>query len=142
MTCRISRFQDGGSLNNYITIFLAEGIWKVHIFCHLFVCFQTSVYTLGEFHKNRNNSTVFESVLIDPLRVANKTAFATIKSTIYTSNSSNTVLLFLNSNMTSFFRFVDKRAIYRWYNFIRMAMVNVTDFSIGSIICVRHFPQA
>jgi hypothetical protein len=36
-----------------------EGIWKVHIFCHLFVCFQTSVYTLGEFHKNRNNSTVF-----------------------------------------------------------------------------------
>jgi hypothetical protein len=27
--------------------------------------------------------------------------------------------LFLNSNMTSFFRFVDKRAIYRWYNLIR-----------------------
>jgi len=26
MTYRISRFQDGGSLNNYITIFLAEGI--------------------------------------------------------------------------------------------------------------------
>jgi hypothetical protein len=24
-----------------------------------------------------------------------------------------------NSNMTSFFRFVDKRAIYRWYNLIR-----------------------
>jgi hypothetical protein len=42
MTCRISRFQDGGSLNNYITTFLAEGI------------FQTSVYRLGEFHKNRN----------------------------------------------------------------------------------------
>ena len=31
------------------TIFLAEGIRKVHIFRHLFVCFQTSVYTLGEF---------------------------------------------------------------------------------------------
>ena len=62
MTCRISRFQDGGSLNNYITIFLAEGIWNVHIFRHLFVCFQTSVYTLGEFHKNRNNSTVFEEL--------------------------------------------------------------------------------
>jgi hypothetical protein len=44
MTCRISLFQDGGSLNNYITIFLAEGIWKVHIFRLLFVCFQTSVY--------------------------------------------------------------------------------------------------
>jgi hypothetical protein len=28
----------------------------VHIFRHLFVCFQTSVYTLGEFHKNRNNT--------------------------------------------------------------------------------------
>jgi hypothetical protein len=24
-----------------------------------------------------------------------------------------------HSNMTSFFRFVDKRAIYRWYNLIR-----------------------
>jgi len=24
-----------------------------------------------------------------------------------------------DSNMTSFFRFVDKRAIYRWYNLIR-----------------------
>jgi hypothetical protein len=33
-------------------------ICKVHVFRHLFVCFQTSVYTLGEFHKNRNNSTV------------------------------------------------------------------------------------
>jgi hypothetical protein len=62
MTCSISRFQDGGSLNNYITIFLAEGIWKVNIFRHLFVCFQTSVYTLGEFQKNRNNSTVIEEL--------------------------------------------------------------------------------
>ena len=25
----------------------------------------------------------------------------------------------INYNMTSFFRFVDKRAIYRWYNLIR-----------------------
>jgi hypothetical protein len=73
MTCRISRFQDGGSLNNYITIVLVEGIWKVHIFRHLFVWFQTSVYTMGEFHKNRNNSTVFEelSVPIVDLTVAN-----------------------------------------------------------------------
>jgi hypothetical protein len=55
------------------TIFLAEGIWKVHIFRHLFVWFQTSVYTMGEFHKNRNNSTVFEelSVPIVDLTVAN-----------------------------------------------------------------------
>jgi hypothetical protein len=45
----------------------------VHIFRHLFVCFQTSVYTLGEFHKNRNNITVFEelSVSIVELTVAN-----------------------------------------------------------------------
>jgi len=35
------------------------------------------------------------SVLPAPLRVAGKTAFATVKSTIDTSNSSNTVLLFL-----------------------------------------------
>ena len=79
---------------------LAEGIWKLHIFRHLFVCFQTSVYSLGEFHKKRNNITVFEelSVSIVGLTVANIrfTAFATIKSTIDSSNSSNTVLLFLN----------------------------------------------
>jgi hypothetical protein len=69
MTCRISRFQDGGSLSNYIrtTIFLAEGIRKVHIFRHSFVCFQTSVYTLGEFHKNRNNSIVFEELSVSIL---------------------------------------------------------------------------
>jgi hypothetical protein len=42
--------------------FFSSRIWKVHIFRHLFVCFQTSVYTLGEFHKNRNNSTVFEEL--------------------------------------------------------------------------------
>ena len=35
------------------------------------------------------------SVLLTPLRVASKTAFATVKFTIDTSNSSNTVLLFL-----------------------------------------------
>jgi len=27
--------------------------------------------------------------------------------------------IYCNSNITSFFRFVDKRAIYRWYNLIR-----------------------
>ena len=45
----------------------------MHIFRHLFVCFQISVYTLGEFHKNRNKSTVFEelSVSIVDLMVAN-----------------------------------------------------------------------
>ena len=36
----------------------------MHIFRLLFVCFQTSVYTLGEFHKNRNNSTVFEELSV------------------------------------------------------------------------------
>ena len=36
----------------------------MHIFRHLFVCFQTSVYKLGEFHKNRNNSTVFEELSV------------------------------------------------------------------------------
>jgi hypothetical protein len=58
MTCRISRFQDGESLNNNITIFLAEGIWKVHL---------------------RNNSTVFEEleVSIVDLTVANAVLLAT-----------------------------------------------------------------
>jgi hypothetical protein len=36
----------------------------MHIFRHLFVCFQTSVYTLEEFHKNRNNSTVIPFMLL------------------------------------------------------------------------------
>ena len=38
------------------------------------------------------------SVLLAPLCVASKTAFATVKSTIDTSNSSNTVTLFLNQS--------------------------------------------
>jgi hypothetical protein len=51
----------------------------VHIFRHLFVCFQTSVYTLGEFHKNRNISTVFEEleVSIVDLTVINAVLLAT-----------------------------------------------------------------
>jgi hypothetical protein len=46
------------------------------------------------------------------------------------------------SNMTSFFRFVNKRASYP-FGIISLAHapVNVTDFSIGSINRVRHFPQ-
>jgi hypothetical protein len=44
------------------------------------------------------------------------------------------------SNITSFFRFVDKRAIYRWYNLIRTCAGECDCFSIGSINCVRHFP--
>jgi hypothetical protein len=36
----------------------------VHIFRHLFVCFYTSVYTLGEFHRIGNNSTVFEELSV------------------------------------------------------------------------------
>jgi hypothetical protein len=46
------------------------------------------------------------------------------------------------SNMTSFFRFVNKRASYP-FGIISLAHapVIVTDFSIGSIYCVRHFPQ-
>jgi hypothetical protein len=46
------------------------------------------------------------------------------------------------SNMTSFFRFANKRASYP-FGIISLAHVpvTVTDFSIGSINCVRHFPQ-
>ena len=120
MTCRISRFQDGGSLNNYITIFLAEGIWKAHIFRHLFVCFQTSVYTVGEFHQNRNKwiwrSQI--SVLLAPLRVASKTAYATVKSTINTSNSSNTVLLFINSTGLRSLYFIGNKDLKNWVLFL------------------------
>jgi hypothetical protein len=47
------------------------------------------------------------------------------------------------SNITPFFRFVNKRASYP-FGIISLVdvPVNVTDFSIGSINCVRHFPQA
>jgi hypothetical protein len=46
------------------------------------------------------------------------------------------------SNMTSIFRFVNKRASYP-FGIISLAHapVNLTDFSIGNINCVRHFPQ-
>ena len=42
----------------------------------------------------------------------------------------------INSNITSFFRFVNKRASYL-FGIIALAHapVNVTDFSIGSINC-------
>ena len=77
-------------------------------FRHLFLCFQTSVYTLGEFHKNRNNSTVFEELEVSIVDLTQmqfywrreaepvKQIFVTVKSTIDTSNSSNTVLLLFN----------------------------------------------
>jgi hypothetical protein len=39
-------------------------------FRHLFLCFQTSVYTLGEFHKNRKNSTVFEELTVANIHFA------------------------------------------------------------------------
>jgi hypothetical protein len=80
----------------------------MNIFRHLFLCFQTSVYTLGEFHKNRNNSTVFEELEVSIVDLTQmqfywrreaepvKRIFATVKSTIDTSNSSNTVLLLFN----------------------------------------------
>ena len=52
------------------------------------------------------------------------------------------IVYILCSNKTSFFRFVNKRASYP-LGIISLAhaAVNVTDFSIGSINCVRHFPQ-
>jgi hypothetical protein len=45
-------------------------------------------------------------------------------------------LVIIYSNMTSFFRFVNKRASYP-FGIISLALarVNVTDFSIGSINC-------
>ena len=46
------------------------------------------------------------------------------------------------SKTISFFRIVNKRAGYP-FGIISLAHapMNVTDFSIGSINCVRHFPQ-
>jgi hypothetical protein len=49
----------------------------------------------------------------------------------------------VHSSMTSFFRFANKRAASYPFGIISLAHapVNVTDFSIDSINCVRHFPQ-
>jgi glutaredoxin-related protein len=46
-------------LRNTSTVFEELEVLIVDL---MFVCFQTSVYTLGEFHKNRNNSTVFDEL--------------------------------------------------------------------------------
>ena len=50
--------------------------------------------------------------------------------------------IFLHSNMTSFFCFANKQASYPFgiISFAHAPM-NVTDFSISSMNCVRHFPQ-
>jgi hypothetical protein len=64
------------------------------------------------------------------------------------SKSTNTVVYFdwktviYISNMTSFLRFINKRASYQ-FGIISLAHapVNVTDISIGSMHCVRHFPK-
>ena len=42
-----------------------------------------------------------------------------LKVALNTINQTCCTYLISNSNLTSFFRFVDKRAIYRWYNLIR-----------------------
>jgi hypothetical protein len=51
-------------------------------------------------------------------------------------------VLHVYSNTTSFFHFVNKRASYP-FGIISLAHapVNATDFFIGRINCVRHFPQ-
>ena len=61
---------------------------KSAIFRHLFVYFQISVYTLGEFHKNRNNS---------------KTAFATVKFTIDTPTLQIQYCYSLNDSLEYFY---------------------------------------
>jgi hypothetical protein len=44
--------------------------------------------------------------------------------------------------MTFFFRFVNKPASYPFgITSLAYVPVNVTGFSIGSMNCVRHFPQ-
>jgi hypothetical protein len=86
-------------LNQLHYYFLSGRNLKVHIFRHLFVCFQTSVYTLGEFWwVGGVNFWIWRSQIPFYWRRKSKLVkqiFATVKSTIDTDNSSNTVLLFL-----------------------------------------------
>ena len=85
--------------------------WSFVVFVCMYIFSSFNVSFLCVMHYNRNNSTVVEefppsiliwrsqiSVLLSPLRVASKTAFATVKLPIDGGNSSTTVLLFLNYN--------------------------------------------
>ena len=109
----------------------------MHIFRHLFVCFQTSVYTLGEFHKNRNNSTVFEGLSV---RVASKTTFATVQSTTDTSNPSNTVLLFLKWHTIKHFVFFIKELtlLFSKRSLVMSTFVYITIKILNENICLYH----
>jgi hypothetical protein len=144
MTCRISRLQDGGSISNNITIFLAEGIWKVHIFRHYLYVFKLVCTHYENFIRIGISVLYLKccrcqlwiwrsqiSVLLAPLRVASKTAFATIESTIDTSNSSNTVLysLILSTNKIS----VRENIMLTFYCLIDW-LVFSTNFSNISVI--------
>jgi hypothetical protein len=66
MTCRISRFQDGGSLNNYITISLAEGICRFSVYSG-FSLDRFSVYSgfgLDRFH------SIFKDLVVVQVNIA------------------------------------------------------------------------
>ena len=76
MTCRISRFEDGGSLNNYITIFFNRRNFK-SAYISSFICmFSNYIFVVCTRRENFIRigiTTVFEelSVSIVDLTVAN-----------------------------------------------------------------------
>jgi hypothetical protein len=68
---RKCRFTGDPKRSQSTLLFLFRKEFDKCIYFVIYLCFQTSVYTLGEFHKNRNNSIVFEelSVLIVSLLI-------------------------------------------------------------------------
>jgi hypothetical protein len=89
----------------------------VQIFRYLFVCFQTSVYTLGEFHKNRNNSIVFEELSV-----------SIVDLTDYFFSRRN----LKSAYISVIYLYVFKLVCTRWENFIR---IGITVLYLKSYQC-------
>jgi hypothetical protein len=88
----------------------------------MFICIRSIDFTLS-FYDFRLN---FETILICFFGFRHDFLFEDIYLLIN--------LRYINySNMTSFLRYVDIRAIYRLYNLIRTCAANVTDFSVVNI---------
>ena len=67
--------------------------------------------------------------------------FELVQYTFYIQKKCKYKDILYNSNMTSFFHFVDKQRFIDGIISFAHAPVNMTDFFISNINCVRHFPQ-
>jgi len=97
----------------YLCLFAHSGV--EHILCCVFVLLSLSILPVSLDCPFLIGLLVFSN---DYLHIPNKRTYLYITP---------------NSNMASFFRFVDKRTIYRWYNLFAHAPVNVTLYGTNKI---------